>query len=363
MKLKQFALPCLMSLFSSGSYAQSSTTLYGIIDNGLTYISNQKGHANYVVDTGIMQGDRFGFRGVEDLGGGLSTIFQLENGFNVNTGAMGSGAIFGRQAFIGFEDASWGRLTIGRQYDPMSELVGYQTLGPYVGLYNTIPVDADRTAGESVSNAAKYYSPVFYGFKFGAMFAFSNQAGHFGGGIGAPRMTNFGLRYDHRNLTVAAGYMNINGTGGSVAETAFGANSQKNLEFSIKYDIGAASLLSSIRHAKFAGEANGATSTATAYEAGALYHLSPALLSAFGYTHAVYTQGRWGIWAGILDYALSKRTDVYVSGTYEKSYSGNTPAALVGAAGIIGTPGSYDEAGASSNDKQLALRIGIRTKF
>src|SRR5689334_19126644 len=100
---KSLATLGLMSL-ACAAHAQSSVTLYGIIDVGLNYISNASGSRLFNLSTGVQQANRFGLRGVEDLGGGLKAIFVLENGFNLGTGALGQnnpgstqGLMFGRQ--------------------------------------------------------------------------------------------------------------------------------------------------------------------------------------------------------------------------------------------------------------------------
>ncbi len=92
------------------AFSQSSITLYGIIDSGLTYASNEGGSHNIREDDGIYYGNRWGLKGTEDLGGGLSAIFQLENGFSLGTGKLGQfGAEFGRQAYaVCTTVLSWG---------------------------------------------------------------------------------------------------------------------------------------------------------------------------------------------------------------------------------------------------------------
>src|ERR1700758_2108659 len=113
------------SLFAVGAlclaataHAQSSVTLYGLIDAGITYTNNQHGQKNFQATSGDINGSRFGLRGAEDLGGGLKAIFTLENGFSIQNGQLGQGGrLFGRQAFVGLSSDSYGTLTVGRQYD------------------------------------------------------------------------------------------------------------------------------------------------------------------------------------------------------------------------------------------------------
>ncbi|WP_043284756.1 porin [Paraburkholderia oxyphila] len=101
------------------SYAQGSVTLYGILDTGIEFVT----HANHEGDslvrmpgiTGEMP-SRWGLRGTEPLGGGLSTLFVLESGFSVRGGDSGQGGrLFGRQAWVGLA-GPFGMLSFGRQY-------------------------------------------------------------------------------------------------------------------------------------------------------------------------------------------------------------------------------------------------------
>lgn len=77
----------LTGMFATAAHAQSSVTLYGVIDAGLSYVSNQKeagssaGHSNFAMTNYSTTPDLFGLRGSEDLGGGLKAIFTLENAF------------------------------------------------------------------------------------------------------------------------------------------------------------------------------------------------------------------------------------------------------------------------------------------
>lgn len=75
-----FAIP--VSHFAPLAMAQSSVTLYGIIDNGVTYATNQGGAHTWQAVSGVVAGSRWGFTGAEDLGGGMKAIFTLENGFD-----------------------------------------------------------------------------------------------------------------------------------------------------------------------------------------------------------------------------------------------------------------------------------------
>ena len=94
---KQIISLAILSTISGVSHAQSSVTLYGLIDAGLTYTNNQNGSHNFKMTSGAVNGSRWGLRGSEDLGGGLKAIFTLENGFSIANGTLGQqGREFGR---------------------------------------------------------------------------------------------------------------------------------------------------------------------------------------------------------------------------------------------------------------------------
>src|SRR6202044_3471932 len=115
---KTLMVAALSGVFATAAHAQSSVTLYGLIDAGITYTNNQGGHSNWQETSGSINGSRWGLRGAEDLGGGLKAIFTLENGFGINNGTLRQGGReFGRQAFVGLAGDQFGAVTLGRQYD------------------------------------------------------------------------------------------------------------------------------------------------------------------------------------------------------------------------------------------------------
>ena len=89
MKMKLFAA-AVAALAAGGAYAQSSVTLYGVVDAGVEYQNHQPGvsgsHDVVRLNSGNMSGSRWGLRGVEDLGGGLKTTFRLSTRFDLDTG-------------------------------------------------------------------------------------------------------------------------------------------------------------------------------------------------------------------------------------------------------------------------------------
>ena len=114
------------------AFAQSSVTLYGMVDDALVYANNQRGlnstssgHANWYLRQGNLYASKWGLRGAEDIGGGTKVIFDLQNGFDLNTGALSSSTqIFSRQAYVGVQNNTYGTFTAGRQYTPYYQFVG-----------------------------------------------------------------------------------------------------------------------------------------------------------------------------------------------------------------------------------------------
>lgn len=94
-------------------------TLYGILDIGPTYVSNQNGSSAVAVTSSYVQQSRFGFKGIEDLGGGYSALFILESGFALNNGQISNNQIFSRKAVVGIE-MPYGTLTAGHDTTAIS---------------------------------------------------------------------------------------------------------------------------------------------------------------------------------------------------------------------------------------------------
>ncbi|RAS03488.1 porin [Cupriavidus alkaliphilus] len=107
------------------AHAQTSVTLYGVIDGSVEYVNRvaasaatptQGGSRFGMPSVGGLSASRWGLRGVEDLGSGNQALFVLESGFQWDTGALQSAPLFNRQSFIGVQNKDLGKLTFGRQY-------------------------------------------------------------------------------------------------------------------------------------------------------------------------------------------------------------------------------------------------------
>ena len=186
---KKIVVAAALSSVGVIAHAQSSVTLYGLIDAGVSYVSHaatSTGHGQlFKYGDGVAQGSRWGLRGVEDLGGGLQALFTLESGFSSGDGTLGQGgALFGRQAYVGIAKKGLGSVTLGRQYSFSTDyLGGNYTMGGQTpaGNYAYHINDLDQLTASRINNAVKFSSANFSGLTFGAMYGFSNQAGSFAG--------------------------------------------------------------------------------------------------------------------------------------------------------------------------------------
>ncbi len=128
MKKSLLAL-AVLGAFAGAAQAQSAVTIYGSFDAGVRNVNNANAAGNSKLtmsSNGQYNSNRIGFKGVEDLGGGLNAHFVLETGFNTGTGALDNAAkLFNRSAYVGLGGA-WGSLDLGRQYS-----VNFKTIGMY----------------------------------------------------------------------------------------------------------------------------------------------------------------------------------------------------------------------------------------
>jgi len=381
MKMKSIMV-ALAATLTSPAFAQSSVTLYGILDEGLNYTTNTGGNRNIEMAAGYGAGNRFGLKGAEDLGGGWKTIFTLENGFDLSSGRLNQGGrMFGRQAYVGLASNKFGTLTLGRQYDSMVDYVAPLTAnGNWAGYLFAHPYDNDNTDNSfRVSNSVKYTSNNYGGLKFGGVYGFSNAAGQFANN----RAMSFGASYVIGDLTLGAAYMDLSNVGigstGAVAanDASFFAGHQREFGAGANYNLGSATLGFVYTHTRLDQPTGNGYLTPSSFPSGitvnsltfdnfelnALYHFTPALSAGAMYT---YTSGRydgsngdskpkWNQFGLVVDYNVSKRTMVYAHAVYQK-VSGSTGTFLDNAY-ITGTDNS------SSSNRQGVVRLGILHVF
>ncbi|AJG21186.1 porin [Cupriavidus basilensis] len=366
MKMKLFAA-AVAALAAGGAYAQSSVTLYGVVDAGISYNNkaNAAGDNLYRMTSGNQSGSRWGLRGVEDLGGGLKGIFVLESGFNTDTGGQAdSSRLFNRNAYVGLQN-QWGTVTLGRQqtlmydfglaYDPMAISTRYS-------ITSTAAEFAQRA-----DNAVKYVG-TFGGLTVAGLYSFTNNGQEVAGQFRSGREYSVSASYAAGPFSVGAFYDQTNNTGADAANAAL----IRRASVAGTYAFGPAKVYAGYRYAhafngaslvgasalNAAGVSTALTNSASSvYWAGLGYQLTPA----FSLTGAVYYQDfrqtsadPWQFVA-TADYALSKRTDLYTSLSYVKNKNGSS----LGVDGFNTSSTTNVQQGAN----QFGATVGIRHKF
>jgi predicted porin len=138
---KTLLAAALIAGYAGAASAQNSVTLYGVISTGLEYQSIKAGsgaetQSEFRMDTGEWNGSRWGLRGVEDLGNGLKASFVLESGYDSTNGNQAQGGrLFGRQATVALEGASWGKVQLGRAVSPGT--VAFSGVDPFGSSFGT----------------------------------------------------------------------------------------------------------------------------------------------------------------------------------------------------------------------------------
>jgi len=351
MKKTIAALACLAAL---AAHAQSSVTLYGSADIALTWTSNGQGTAlpgagpatpastrRLAVDSGIGPGSRIGFRGREDLGGGLAGVFLAEMGMDLSSGVQQQGgAAFGRQIFVGLSGTNW-TLTAGRQYSPLD--IAYGVADAFNGVYWGNVVGASghgnyqslgSVAGSGTHNStARVDNSVQGTMTFGPvtgklMYALGNE-----GTNKAGRLINPAISYVQGPVNVQASYLRLKTPASMLVA---GANPESMTEWVVggSYDFGPAKLSTGVYEFRGPRDRTRIAAIATPGAAGAspfaydwreqraiwLSASAPVgpgvvslSVSRHRYDYATGPDGRSWVFGARYEHFLSKRTSLYVS--------------------------------------------------
>ncbi|OAJ54460.1 porin [Paraburkholderia ginsengiterrae] len=399
--MKKALATSALGLVALGAHAQSSVTLYGIVDTGIGYQSSQTslgsttgGRSVVKMVNGIWAGSRFGLKGGEDLGGGTKAIFQLEEGFNSATGAQSvPGLGFNRQAYVGVTNANYGSFTAGRQYTSY-----YTLLSPYspttwlTGAYGSHPGDIDSLDTlYRVNNSLVYTSPNFHGLTASGSYSLGGVAGSFNAGS----TWSAALQYLNGPFGIAAGFQRINNsTSGGGAwgpdSTASNNGSQPGVSginngyqtaqaqqrvavtggyaFSSQWDVSFS--YSNVQY--IPGTNSAFRSQATFNTGGAVVHFKPLtaldLAAGFSYTRATQSNGitsaaSYQQYNLSQYYSLSKRTGLYALEAYQRAGGqtiGSNGKSIINATADIG---DGQNGAPSSSRSQFAAGVGIIHRF
>jgi predicted porin len=397
MKKQWISAPLLLS-FAGIAAAQNSLILYGIVDAGITYRSNERtgspgadtGHSNIAVTSGNLSGSRWGIRGKEQLGSDWFALFQLEDGFDVSTGKIQqNGGQFGRKAFVGIGSTQSGTLTLGRQYTSLNDFVATVSPVDYIGGFGAHPGDIDdldQTA--RVNNSIKYTSATYAGFTYGALYGFGGQPGS----LKQQNTWSVGAGYGSGPLHAAVGYERSDNSKSGAKDATLGewsstgdglfnssinegyasAQSQQIIAAGATYDFGQALVGVNYGNVQYHSGADSLfTGHATFNIAGVFAQWTVRqtlqLFAGYSYTRGgevdgVDEEAQYNNMTLGAQYALSKRSTLYLIGGYQHA-SGGTLDVLgnpVPATASVSDKGN----GHSSNTRsQAILSVGIRQRF
>ena len=376
-KLTLVAGAVLGLVSATSALAQSSVTLYGIVDAAVTYTTNQVGGTRTGIDAGQLATSRWGMRGTEDLGGGLKANFVLESTIANDTGAGGgafggnttvagvvvgspggtSPSLFDRQATVGIS-GDFGAITLGRQNTVLVDAIGLAEPSSFAqagnnpnvaysmlnagALYGTFGTN-DGGAAFRQNNSIRYATPVMSGFGGALMHGFGEQAGN----SSANTYSGISGFFSNGTSGVSLGYAQLNNRADNSKLTMWGGGA--------KYAVNTALTL----RATYAQNKVDTTNRKIAVIGlGVDYLIAPALTLTGAYYNTKQTgvagtaDGKANQFVALAKYALSKRTSMYTILTHVKA--GSTAAADVGlSAGLVST----------GNDRANRFAVGVIHTF
>lgn len=363
---KEWMAAAVLITVAAASQAQSgNVAVYGLLDTGVEHVTDVGAAGVGLTRMPTLTGSvpsRIGFRGTEDLGGGLKAFFTLENGLSLDTGVAGQGGrLFGRQALVGIS-GTWGAVTLGRQYNMMFySLLDADTLGP--NLYGSASVDS-YIPNAREDNAVGYRG-TFRGLTVGATYSLgrdgvnagpspagTNCAGESASDRNACRAWSALLKYDGPTWGVATAFDRQNG-----GPAAFGGltssalrDSRTVLDGYVK--LGALKLAAGVIRRDNEGAATPRTDL---HFAGAAYAMTQAVtLDGQAFRLKVKDSANGATLLAVrATYQLSQRSAAYVTAG-NISNDGNLNISV-----SSGAPGSNPSAGGS----QSGVMVGMRHAF
>ncbi len=211
MKKSLIALAVLAA--SGAAMAQSSVTLYGIADLWVGTVKSTGSDRVTLMESGGVNGSRWGLRGSEDLGGGLKANFDLQQGFAMDTGAAGStsASAFSRQSWVGLS-GGFGALRLGRTTTPYDDVSGSSNavfdsaLAPANGYPDTNGVFKSTKYSGRQNNMIYYQAPNFGGISGAFSYSLDEKSAT------NPEVTSFNLTYAGGPLALQLAFQNEQST-------------------------------------------------------------------------------------------------------------------------------------------------------
>lgn len=328
-----------LALLTQTAHAQDGVTFYGLIDEFAQYVNTGNGYTAALGSSG-QWGSRFGLKGKEDLGGGQTLSFVLENGFNPTDGTLAtSGSLFDRQAWVGLS-GNWGEVRVGRQNSPLFNDQGTQDA--FGGVTQASGMDNLTVFSFRTSNTVSYVTPEFAGLQAGVYLGFGNA----GGLRAAGSSQQFDVTYEHGpfNAFVAGQWL----------KDSDGSATNRTIMAGVSYAIGRATLFGGYSDMKWPDLALNAYTTGLS----AKYQFNATNTLAFGYAmlRDRTSQGNNADQLGLMyEYDLSKTTNLYGALSFLRNR--NEAAYTLAGAANAGLPLAYPGANARG------VQIGIVHRF
>ena len=372
MKKTLIALAVLAA--SGAAMAQSTVTLYGLADIWVGSVKDSEtiggvsaSQRTTSVDSSGVNTSHFGFKGSEDLGGGLKANFQLEQGFNVDNGtAQSAGSAFNRQAWVGVS-GGFGEVQLGRvwsSYDDIRSSANDTFSANIASSFSTWVGYNDRT-----SNGIKYSSPNLGGFSGSFTYAFGEDKNTSTNNKSNDLMA-LGLQYAAGPVFVGFAHQTEKSVTDLVSgASTLGAFASLNEALSVaglppltvpdgtkftynllngSYDLGMVKLVAGLNNVKGTVPGVAGSLKAKEFNLGVEAPLSSALKIAAGYSQSKIEANGANVtktngYSAALVYSLSKRTMVYGALTQTKL---------------------KDDTGFSNNSEKSQLyAVGVQHKF
>jgi predicted porin len=365
--LKQSITSLALAVPVMAVHAQSNVTIYGVLDLSIGYEHAGSGVNRKVLDSGVGNGSRLGFRGTEDLGGGLAANFMMEMGIGADTGALQQGGLaWGRQIWAGLSAKEWS-LTAGRQYSPLWHSVFFaDAFGQaFWGNSNLTGINLANaaTTGDGTQGAMSRINNSVLGtfsangFTGRLMVAAGDETT-----TGAGRLINPGFTYASGPFGISASYLRQKQ---GAKDIPAGANPdwQKAATVGVQYDFGVAKIVGGYfmydPSERSLTQTPATTLKTTSYNIGTVVPIGSSRLLAQVYStrfdHIGSTpRGKATTLAATYEHSLSKRTFMY--GSYAH-VTNNANASL----GVFGATANFAASGLGQDPSVLSL--GIRHLF
>ncbi|SAL28782.1 porin [Caballeronia humi] len=381
---------------AASAHAQSSVTLYGIVDNGLVYETGLPNGHVFGAQSGGWAQSRFGLKGAEDLGGGTQAIFQLESRLNTQNGTVANGSFFEGQATVGIRNDTWGQIKFGN--------MGSAEISQYSG-----DVDPQQTKKYSIgtlvrgrifsqaANGAEYLSPTIGGFTLQGQYDLTNSPtwnsgnpgsapGQLGttSGLGSSqgRADGIKLSYANRGLFWQATYDEVRDGNGQFSNVYLASRS---ILTGLTYAFGPVTAYVGYQHLSApdastggyfgtgaASAPPGGTTLPTSVNhewVGAIWQTTPALAITGAVYHANANNGNGNATLFTLGgtYSLSKRTLLYTELGYVRNSSTSNLGLNGGLYGANTNDDPVNGSASSSNPNygksQFGVIAGLATSF